>query len=52
MLTAVDCRSFGEAIYRPQLTGGTFIPSEPVTKEDNEVYLKLESSMNSAIFFD
>lgn len=49
ILTAVDCHSFGEAIYRPQLTGGTFIPSEPVTKEDNEVYLKLESSMNSAI---
>ena len=49
ILTAVDCHSFGEAIYRPQLTGGTFTPSEPITKEDNEVYLKLEASMNSAI---
>jgi hypothetical protein len=49
ILTAVDCHSFGEDIFRPQPTGGRFIPSQPIKQEDHEVYLRLESSMNSSI---
>ena len=49
IITAVDCHSFGEDIFRPNPTGGLFISSQPVTEADHEVYLKLESSMNSAI---
>jgi len=49
VITAVDCHSFGEDIFRPNPAGGLYISSQPVTKADHEVYLKLESSMNSAI---
>jgi hypothetical protein len=49
ILTAVDCHSFGEDIFRPHPTGGAHIPSQPVKQEDHEIYLALESSMNSAI---
>lgn len=49
IITAVDCHSFGEDIFRPQPTGGAFITSQPVTQEDQATYLRLESSMNSAI---
>jgi Zinc carboxypeptidase len=49
IITAVDCHSFGEDIFRPHRTGGAFIPSQPVKPEHDEIYVKLESSMNSAI---
>jgi hypothetical protein len=49
IITAVDCHSFGEDIFRPHKTGGAFISSQPVKQEDHESYVKLESSMNSAI---
>jgi hypothetical protein len=49
IITAVDCHSYGEDIFRPHKTGGAFIPSQPVKQEDDETYVKLESSMNSAI---
>jgi hypothetical protein len=49
IITAIDCHSFGEDIFRPQPTGGIHISSQPVRKEDHDIYLKLESSMNSAI---
>jgi hypothetical protein len=49
ILTAVDCHSFGEDIFRPHPTGGAHIPSQPIKQEDHEIYLTLESSMNSAI---
>jgi hypothetical protein len=47
--TAVDCHSYGEDIFRPHKTGGAFVSSQPVKQEDEETYVKLESSMNSAI---
>ena len=49
IITAIDCHSHGEKIYRPQPTGGIYIPSQPVKQKDHETYLKLESSMNTAI---
>ena len=49
IITAVDCHSFGEDIFRPNPTGGAFVSSQPVTKEDQATYVKLEGSMNTAI---
>jgi len=49
IITAVDCHSFGEDIFRPHPTGGAHIPSQPVRQEDHETYVKFESSINSAI---
>lgn len=49
IITAVDCHSYGEDIFRPHKTGGAFISSQPVKQEDDKTYVSLESSMNSAI---
>jgi hypothetical protein len=49
IMTAVGCHSFGEDIFRPHPSGGVHIPSQPVIQEDHEAYVKLESSLNSAI---
>jgi Zinc carboxypeptidase/von Willebrand factor type A domain len=49
ILTAVDCHSFGEDIFRPQPTGGLAIPSQPVAPPDHAIYLALEAAMNAAI---
>jgi len=49
ILTAVDCHSFGEDIFRAQPTGGIYIASEPVEPRDHEVFLMLETAMNAAI---
>jgi hypothetical protein len=49
ILTAVDCHSFGESIFRAQPTGGVFIASEPVEPRDHNIFLALEAAMNAAI---
>jgi hypothetical protein len=49
ILSAIDCHSCGENIYRPQPTGGTFIHREPVSPDDNAIYVALETAMNAAI---
>jgi hypothetical protein len=49
ILTAIDCHSFGENLFRPQPTGGTFISSEPIEPADDSIYRSLESAMNAAI---
>jgi predicted deacylase len=49
VLTAVDCHSFGEDIFRAHPNGGLHIPSQPVEPADNDVFLALESAMNAAI---
>lgn len=49
ILTAVDCHSFGEDIFRAQPTGGAYISSEPVEPRDHDVFLALEAAMNAAI---
>jgi hypothetical protein len=49
ILSAIDCHSSGENIYRPQPTGGTFIHKEPVSPDDHAIYAALETAMNAAI---
>jgi len=49
ILAAIDCRSAGEKLFRPQPTGGTFIGAEPVPAADDTIYSSLETSMNAAI---
>jgi hypothetical protein len=49
ILTAIDCHSSGERIYRPQPTGGSFIDREPVSPDDHAIYAALETAMNAAI---
>jgi hypothetical protein len=49
ILTAIDCHSFGEDIFRPQPTGGTFIAAEPVSPDDHAIYVALETAMVAAI---
>lgn len=49
ILVAVDCHSFGEAIYRPQPTGGAYISHEPVGPTDNAIYQALETAINTAV---
>src|SRR5713101_4808022 len=49
ILTAIDCHSFGQNIYRPQPTGGLFIGREPVSPDDHAIYVALETAMNAAI---
>lgn len=45
----IDSHSHGEAIFRPGPTGGSYVPSLPVSAEDHEIYSKLEVMMNAAI---
>ncbi len=49
IVIGVDCHSFGEVIYRPQPTGGTFISSEPVDPWDEAVYVQLEAAINAGV---
>src|SRR5262245_23092568 len=49
ILSAIDCHSSGDQIYRPQPTGGIFITREPVSPDDHAIYLALETAMNAAI---
>jgi hypothetical protein len=49
ILSAIDCHSAGQKIYRPQPTGGPFIHREPVSPDDHAIYLALETAMNAAI---
>ncbi len=49
ILVAVDCHSFGEAIYRPQPTGGMYTSHEPVGPTDNAIYQALETAINAAV---
>ena len=49
LLTAVDCHSFGEDIFRAQPTGGAFIAAQPVEPRDHQIFLGLEGAMNAAI---
>lgn len=49
LLTAIDCHSFGEDIFRPQITGGSFIGAEPVNAADDAIYSALESAINAGI---
>lgn len=49
ILTAVDCHSFGEELFRAQPSGGLYIASEPVEPADHAVFLGLEAAMNAAI---
>lgn len=49
LLTAIDCHSFGEDIFRPQITGGSFIGAEPVNAADNAIYVALEAAMNAGV---
>lgn len=49
IIFAVDSHSHGQAIFRPSLTGGEYIPQEPVSVEDDATYRHLEDRMNAAI---
>jgi Zinc carboxypeptidase len=49
ILSAIDCHSAGESIHRPQPTGGLFISREPVSPDDNAIFVALETAMNAAI---
>lgn len=49
ILTAIDCHSFGEDLFRAQPSGGLFIASQPVEPRDHTIFLGLEAAMNAAI---
>jgi hypothetical protein len=49
ILTAIDCHSFGEDLFRPHPTGGIAVASQPVEPRDHAIYLTLEAAMNAAI---
>jgi hypothetical protein len=49
ILTGVDSHSYGQAIFRPQPTGGTFIASLPVAAADHAIYTTLENTVRAAI---
>lgn len=49
VLAAVDCHSFGEALFRASPTGGIAIPSQPVEPADHAIFVALEDAMNDAI---
>ncbi|WP_439407368.1 M14 family zinc carboxypeptidase [Bradyrhizobium sp. DASA03076] len=49
ILSAIDCHSAGEHIYRPQPTGGIFVHREPVSPDDDAIYVALETAMNASI---
>jgi len=49
ILFAIDSHSSGEAIFRPNARGGTFIPTLPVSEADERVYANLETEMRKRI---
>lgn len=49
IIFAIDSHSYGQAIFRPSINGGQFITSEPVSDQDNIIYLHLENQMNQMI---
>ena len=49
ILVAVDSHSFGNKVFRPQPTGGGFIPSLPVSESDHALYTQLETVFTDAV---
>jgi hypothetical protein len=49
ILFAIDSHSSGQALFRPQPTGGTHIGSLPVPVADDAIYRNLEGAMNARI---
>ena len=49
IIFAIDSHSYGEAIFRPTKSGGKYIPSLPVSDEDELIYGTLEAAMNDGI---
>ena len=49
IIFAIDSHSHGQAIFRPTKFGGKYIPSLPVSDEDELVYEELEAAMNDGI---
>lgn len=49
ILIGVDSHSAGDQIYRPTVSGGSYIASLPVFPEDEAVYTQLEATANAAI---
>ncbi|WP_189636647.1 M14 family zinc carboxypeptidase [Rhodococcus sp. MTM3W5.2] len=49
LLFAIDSHSHGQAIFRPNPGGGTYIPSLPVSPADEIVYKHLQNRMVEAI---
>ena len=49
IIFAIDSHSHGQAIFRPTKSGGPFIPTLPVTEEDELIYENLEAAMNRGI---
>lgn len=49
IIFAVDSHSFGEAIFRPSLSGGQFVGPQPLSAEDDATYRHLEDRMNAGI---
>ena len=46
---AVDSHSSGQALFRPNPNGGTYISSLPVPLGDDAIYSRLEELMNAEI---
>ncbi len=46
---AIDSHSSGQAIFRPNPSGGTFVSSLPVSAQDHATYSRLEELMNAEI---
>lgn len=49
ILVGVDSHSFGQVLFRPQPTGGAFIPSLPVSAADHAIYTSLETTFVNAV---
>jgi hypothetical protein len=49
IIFAIDSHSYGQAIYRPNPNGGTYISSLPVPLADHAIYTRLEQLMNERI---
>lgn len=49
LLFAIDSHSHGQAVFRPNPTGGTYIPSLPVSPADEAIYSHLERHMVDGI---
>ena len=49
ILVAVDSHSYGNAVFRPQPSGGSFIASLPVSAEDHAIYTSLENVFVNAV---
>ena len=49
LLFAIDSHSHGQAVFRPNPAGGTYISSLPVSPEDEAIYQHLETRMVNAM---